>query len=388
MESNVSETNFIPSVEVDAFIKKEQLIYNYQQNMYRFIPSKLKEYNNLLIDDLSKYYKINKNIIQIINNNLTGYVLNVPSDVSNYALTIFNNNFIGFYENNSTKSLCFTNITMKNINELLKNNNFIEVSFGPLFHGNTQYHIFVHFVLMFYKAKFDILIDFMKTEYNQLSIVNHKMNKLLNFVSFLNEKKNKEMVNKFVYRKLNEYDYNKIVVNHYDDIIILDMVYDESTRFFNRSHYRNALIREIDKTNKVYKSHIKNPNLNFIFKIMDFSKQEITNIKKELITIDLCKERLKDNYQLVPIFIDKLKMIEFEIYNYNYDLQLYVHRQRIIHDYSKYLKTLYNDFKAKINEELTNDVIHTLIINKCRDKRINNFILKIIKTDTENLIYL
>jgi hypothetical protein len=212
MESNISETNFIPSVEVDAFIKKEQLIYNYQQNMYRFIPSKLKEYNNLLIDDLSKYYKINKNIIQIINNNLTGYVLNVPSDVSNYALTIFNNNFIGFYENSYTKSLSFTNITMKNINELFKNNNFIEVSFGPLFHSNTQYHIFIHFVLMFYKAKFDILIDFMKTEYNKLSMVNHKMNKLLNFVSFLNEKKNKEMVNKFVYKKFNEYDYNKIVI--------------------------------------------------------------------------------------------------------------------------------------------------------------------------------
>ena len=121
---------------------------------------------------------------------------------------------------------------------------------------------------------------------------------------------------------------------------------------------------------------------------MDFSKQEVTNIKKELITIDLCKERLKDNYKLVSIFIDKLKMIEFEIYNFNYDLQLYVHRQRIIHDYSRYLKTLYNDFKAKTNEELTNDVIHTLIINKCRDKRIFYFILQIIKTETENLIYL
>ena len=34
MESNISETNFIPSVEVDAFIKKEQLIYNYQQNKF------------------------------------------------------------------------------------------------------------------------------------------------------------------------------------------------------------------------------------------------------------------------------------------------------------------------------------------------------------------
>ena len=54
MESNVSDTNYIP-IEVDNFIKKEQLIYNYQQNMYRFVPSKLKEYNNLLIDDLSKY---------------------------------------------------------------------------------------------------------------------------------------------------------------------------------------------------------------------------------------------------------------------------------------------------------------------------------------------
>ena len=201
MESNVSETNFIPSMEVDTFIKKEQIIYNYQQNMYRFIPSKLKDYNNLLIDDLSKYYKINKNIIHIINNNLIGYVLNSSSDVSNYAYTIVNNNYIKFYKNTYTNSLYFNNISMKNINELFKKKNFVEVSFGPFFHEKTHYNIFIHFVLMFYKAKFEILIDFIKTEYSKLLTVNHKMNKILNYVSFLNENKNKELVNKFVFKK-------------------------------------------------------------------------------------------------------------------------------------------------------------------------------------------
>ena len=120
---------------------------------------------------------------------------------------------------------------------------------------------------------------------------------------------------------------------------------------------------------------------------MSYSKESIEKIKKEEITIDLLKDKLKDEYFLVDKFIDKIQMIESEIYNLKFNLDYYVDRQKIIHNYGKYLKTLFNDLKNKTNNELALDVIHNLICNN-NNTNIIMFFLDIIKTETNKLIYL
>ena len=363
----------------DSFINYK--MYN-DTGYYKFNPSKLKEYNKFLINELSTTYKINKNIINIISKNIDSYLLNINDNIFKYINK--NNGYLKFIklQNNIIN---FDAISFSNLNKLLKYNNNVESNLNII----TDYNDFINFIFYFYKNKYEILMNVFKSNLNKLTVINYKVNKIFNYVNFLKEKKNKDMVFDFIYKN----KINKILIEHYDEVIVLDLRYKECIPYFFSKHdlrkvtfnHYNSKNNNVNSQDYALNAKIKKqPELSFIYKVMSYSIESIEKIKKAEITIDLLKNKLKDEYFLVDKFIDKINMIVSEIYNLKFNLDYYVDRQKIIHNYSKYLKTLFNDFKNKTNEELTLDVIYNLISNN----NIIMFFLDIIKTETNKLIYL
>jgi len=352
---------------------------------YIFIPSKLKEYNDFLVTELSTIHEINKDIISVINKNIDVYLLNFNKEIFNYIEK--NNQYIRFIKL-PNKEIYFENITLNIIDKLLKYNNFVESNINII----NDYYDFVNFIFFLYKNKCNLLVSVIKSNLDKLMVISYKINKIFNYVDFLKEEKNRNIVFDFIYKN----KVNKILLDYYEEIKILDLHFNECIpHFFSRYDLRKVIFNHYNSKNNNFNTHDyalyakikKQSELSFIFKILSYSKESIEKIKKEEITIELLKDKLNLEYYLVNNFIDTIKMIEFEIYKLKFNINYYADRQRIIHKYSHYLKILFNNFKNKTTKELTLDVFHNIIIND-KNNSLIIFFLNIIKTDSDKLIYL
>jgi len=341
---------------------------------YSLVPFKIKEYNNKIINELANYYKININIIKLINHNLMINILNSKNLISDSIDKLNGNRYIGLYVNYEKNYRTFDNRMNKDINDFLNKKEF---------HQNfDDYSIFVDFIFRYYKYKYTCLIVLINFHFKKIISINNKVNKILNFVSFLKQKKNRKIVTDFVYKRIDEYEQNKIILQYYDELRELELnKVDIINNIFSRHDLRQVTFLILKNQNN------KNDNLSFIYKILSFNKSEITNIKKEITTLDLIKNKLGD-FNFIFDTINKINSIESEINYLNYNINLYVHRQKIVNNYSKYLKTLYNYIVEKVGYKLSDDIYYNLIINKKHKPNVMKFLFSIIKTKSEDLILL
>ena len=351
---------------------------------YSFVPLKLKQFNDKIVSELASYYKIHINIIKVINHNLMIDILNSKNIITDLIQRLSDNKFFGLHINYEKNYRIFNNKMNQYINNFLNNKDFYEVRFYQTY---DEYNAFVDFIFSFYKYKCYILIDLVNFNSNKIISINNKVNKILNFVSFLKQKKNTKVVTDFVYRRINEYEQNKIILQYYDELKELELYSEDIIdNIFLRHDLRQVTFNILGNKFKI-NQYNKNDYLSFIYKILNFSKTEITSIKREIATVDLIKNKVVDINFIFDI-IYKINSVESEINYLNYNIRLYVHRQKIIQDYSKYLKTLYNSFVEKVGNELSDDIFHNLIINKKYNSNVMRFIYSVIKTRTEDLILL
>jgi hypothetical protein len=375
---------YTPDINFDRFMQYKDFPYNYGYPNYVFVPSQLKKYNNKIINEIASYYKINLKIIELIDNNLTIHILNSRNQVTKCIDNLSNNSYFGFYINYETNIRSFDKSMQTDIKNVLNINTLYQIDF---YKHNNEYSYFVDFILFFYRHKCARLIDLVNTNINKIISINNKVNKIINFVSFLKEKKNQKIVDDLVFRRIDEYNQNKIILQFYDEVKDLEIesnevIYNIFTRHDLRVVTFNLLGNKYKRT-----GYNKNSYLSFVYKLLSISKVEFNNIKKEIDTIDSIKSKI-ENIKIIYDIINKINEIELEINYLNYNVKLYVHRQRIINDYSKYLKTLHTNLIENIGKSLTNEVIHNLIIAKKNNQEVIRFLYTIIQTNSEDFITL
>jgi len=376
----ISNNNYKPDINFDKFVQYKDFPFNYGYPKYLCIPSQFKKFNDKIIIEIASYYKINIKIIELIDNNLTTHILNSRNQITKCINNLSNNRFFGFYINPETKIRNFDKEMLNDIKNLLNINILYQIDF---YHLNDEYSFFVDFILLFYRHKCARLIELVNTNINKIISINNKVNKIINFVSFLKEKKNQKIVDDFVFRRVDEYNQNKIILQFYDEVKDLEIEQNEViNNIFTRHDLRVVTFNILGNNYKKF-GYNKNYYLSFIYKLLNISKSQFNIIKKEVETINKL-----ENTNIIYDIIYKINEIESEINYLNYDVKLYVHRQRIINDYSKYLKTLHANMIEKIGITLTNEVVNNLIIAKKYKQDVIRFLYIIIHTRSEDFITL
>jgi hypothetical protein len=379
-----SNNNYKPDINFDKFVQYKDFPFNYGYPKYLCIPSQFKKFNDKIIIEIASYYKINIKIIELIDNNLTTHILNSRNQITKCINNLSNNRFFGFYINPETKIRNFDKEMLNDIKNLLNINILYQIDF---YHLNDEYSFFVDFILLFYRHKCARLIELVNTNINKIISINNKVNKIINFVSFLKEKKNQKIVDDLVFRRVDEYNQNKIILQFYDEVKDLEIEQNEViNNIFTKHDLRVVTFNLFGNRYKKFEYN-KNNYLSFIYKLLNINKSQFNLIKKEVETIDSIISKI-GNARIIYDIIYKINEIELEINYLNYNVKLYVHRQRIINDYSKYLKTLHFNMIEKIGPTLTNEVFHNLIIAKKYKQDVIRFLYTIIHTNSEDFITL
>ena len=145
---------------------------------YSFVPLKLKQFNDKIVSELASYYKININIIKVINHNLMIDILNSKNLITDLIHSLSGNKYIGLNINYQKNYRIFNSNMNQNINNFLNKKDFYEVRFYQTY---NEYIEFVDFIFSYYKYKCNILIDLVNFNSNKIISINNKVNKILNF---------------------------------------------------------------------------------------------------------------------------------------------------------------------------------------------------------------
>lgn len=380
----ISNNNYKPDINFDKFVDYKDFPFNYGYPKYQCIPSQFKKFNDKIIIEIASYYKINIKIIELIDNNLTTYILNSRNQITKCINNLSNNRYFGFYINPETKIRNFDKEMLNDIKNLLNINTLYQIDF---YHLNDEYSFFVDFIILFYRHKCARLIELVNININKIISINNKVNKIINFVSFLKEKKNQKIVDDLVFRRVDVYNQNKIILQFYDEVKDLEIEQNEViNNIFTKHDLRVVTFNLFGNKYRKFEYN-KNNYLSFIYKLLNINKSQFNIIKKEVETIDSIISKI-GNARIIYDIIYKINEIELEINYLNYNVKLYVHRQRIINDYSKYLKTLHFSLIEKIGTNLTNEVFHNLIIVKKYKQDVIRFLYTIIHTNSEDFITL
>ena len=376
----ISNNNYKPDINFDKFVQYKDFPFNYGYPKYLCIPSQFKKFNDKIIIEIANYYKINLKIIELIDNNLTSHILNSRNQITNSINNLSNNRYFGFHINYDTKIRTFDKEMLNDIKNLLNINTLYQIDFYQV---NDEYSFFVDFIMLFYRHKCARLIELVNANIYKIISINNKVNKIINFVSFLKEKKNQKYVDDLVFRRVDEYNQNKIILQFYDEVKDLEIEPNEViNNIFTRHDLRVVTFNILGNKYKKF-AYNKNYYLSFVYKLLNISKFQFNNIKKEVETINKI-----ENINIIYDIIYRINEIESEINYLNYNVKLYVHRQRIINDYSKYLKTLHSNMIEKIGVTLTNEVVNNLIIAKKYKQDVIRFLYIIIHTRSEDFITL
>lgn len=358
------------------------------------IPSKFREYTQKLNEEISSHFKLNKRLIQIIEKKIFLDTLNKKNDGTFYFQNQENNYLSFFYYNSwySADTVNFSNSTQNHIKKFFKRAESTQLNFQQSYYpdakikNNNQYFIFIHGILNFYLFKNKVLIEFVKRNLNKLNKINNLINKFVNFVSFLKQSNNKIEIKKYNSNQLQNNEANKIFLNYYKEIKELRFTYElKIGNIINYHDFKEAILSIYNENNKTF---IKNDFLRFIFHISKFSDGDYNYIENSVKTIENINERKLDINKIEQI-ISQIEIKKDYVIDRQYDLSFYSHRQKIINDNFHHLRNLYNELKDIVGDKI-DDVINHLLLNKFigLNREIIDFLIKIAKTETKDLIHL
>jgi len=380
--NNIDDYYYKPSIKIEDFT---QLHFS---NIYISLnPSKLIKYEKFLINEISKHFKINHQIIKIIYNNCNIDILNKHNITKQYnyylTYTILNTRY-------SSQTIKFSNKTLEHIFEFLSNTKISCYQYDNNSYSNSknnQYFIFIWHYLKFYLFQINNFIQCINIYSNKIININRKLNQTVNYISFLNQSENKKIINNFLRKKVNTYEINNIIIKFFLEIKELDLEYYETIGFiFTRYDYKNIIYNLYGDRFGIH--FIKNNTIKFIDYLLKFNKIDIKYLAETNKIIQLIREKDYD-FKKIEEIIAEFKIIMDKIIDNYYDLSLYSHRQKIINDHFHYARNLYNQIN-KICFDNTIDIIYNLLeaTEKYRNKEMIDFILKIATTETYDLIYL
>lgn len=382
MSTAIITTNkfYKPSIFIEEFIQLH--FSNIHISLY---PSKLINYEKFLINDISKFLKINNKIIRNIYNNLSMDIFNghYITNELNYYLTFTTINT--WY---SPQTIKFSNKTLQYINNFLSKRTLSSFRYdyeSSPSSKNNQYFIFIHTYLNYHIFKIKELIHCINRNINKIININKKLNKTVNYISYLNQSENLNTINNFLRKRISSYEANNVIIKFFPEIKELDLQYNEAMGIiFSRFDYKNIIYNLYG--DKYGLKFIKNDSIRFIDYLLRLNKIDIKILEEKNKIINLCTS--KDyNFKRIEEIVQEFKNIMDKMSNY--DLNLYSHRQKIINDNFHYIRNLYNEI-SNICSSDTIQIINTLLISdeKYRINNVISFLLKIANTDTHKLIYL
>lgn len=352
------------------------------------IPAKIVEYNIFLINEISSKLKINKKIIETINRNIFFECINKK---------IFGKEsyFLGFITNHKLKGYKqFSDITNHYVKQFFKINCLISYHYdfnsfdltNDRLHNN-DYFEFIYYIISVYIKKNNDLVDFVNKKINQLMKLNTKLNKYVNYVSFLNQSEISLEVNNYLNKKLSILESDRIIAKYYPEIKELDYTFEESIgKIINKHHFTN-IIKNI--YGEFGPNHfIKNNSIRFIFNILNMPQGEYNFIKNKLEMIDYIIEK-KIDLSKIEYILDNFEKIMEYILDHHFNISFYAHRQKIINEKFHFMRTLYNEL-IDLGGNKTNEIFTKLLVDKHLgiSNKILIFLKKVSTTKTEDLIHL
>jgi len=366
-----------PSISLETFS-----LLKMSNDYISVIPSKIPDYNIFLINEISSKFKINKTIIETINKNLF-------SECINKKIFGKQSYFLGFITHPKLKNYRkFSHITNNYVKEFFKINSltsyYYDFNFDKL--HNNDYFEFIYYIISVYSQKNKDLVDFVNRNINKLIKLNTKLNKYVNYVSFLNQSEISLEINNYLNNKLTILESDKIITKYYSEIKDLDYTFDESIgKIINKYHFMN-IIKNI--YGEYGSNHfIKNNSLRFIFNILNMPQGEYNFIKNKLDIFNYIIEKKIDLVKIENIMDNYEKIMNHILLHFN--MSFYSHRQKIINENFHFMRTMYNELFALCGNK-TNEIYTKLLVDKHLGigNKILIFLKKVSTTKTEDLIHL
>jgi len=372
-----------PSVSLETFS-----FLKMSNDYISVIPSKIIDYNIFLINEISSKLKINKKIIETINKNLF-------SECINKKIFGKESYFLGFINHPKLKNYKqFSDITNRYVKQFFKINCLISYHYdfnsfdltNDRLHNN-DYFEFIYYIISVYIQKNIDLVDFVNKKINQLMKLNTKLNKYVNYVSFLNQSEESLEVNNYLNKKLSILESDRIIMKYYPEIKELDYTFEESIgKIINKYHFNNIIKNIYGEYGS--NDFIKNNSLRFIFNILNMPQGEYNFIKNKLEMIDYIIEKKIDLSKIENILENYEKIMD-HILDHHFNISFYAHRQKIINENFHFMRTMYNELFALCGNK-TNEIFTKLLVDKHLgiSNKILIFLKKVSTTKTEDLIHL